>query len=112
MWFIIRAHLIGFFESLKLGDPPKARTEQEARGGQRDEGERGGQVYQLWAWSPNFGLSKNPIELPPWSPNSRQKEQNQLILFHEGGGGGGQKSKYFVDVIHGSSPLRLARTAP
>ena len=40
-------NLIGFFDRLKLGDPPKARTEEEARGGQTDEGERGGEVTQL-----------------------------------------------------------------
>ena len=40
-------NLIGFFDRLKLGDPPKARTEEEARGGQTDKGERGGEVTQL-----------------------------------------------------------------
>ena len=40
-------NLIEFFDRLKLGDPPKARTEEEARGGQTDEGERGGEVTQL-----------------------------------------------------------------
>ena len=44
---VLGGNLIGFFDRLKLGDPPKARTEEEARGGQTDEGERGGEVTQL-----------------------------------------------------------------
>ena len=37
-----------------------------------------------------------------WSPNSRQKEQNQLICDSDKGGEG-KKSENVADVIHGSS---------
>ena len=59
---------IGFFDSLKLGDQaqslvtsPLSLLRLSVPRRRRERGE----VTQLWAWSPNFGLSKNPIELPP-----------------------------------------------
>ena len=60
---------IGFLDSPKLGAlaqvwviSPLSLLRQSVPRRRREKGE----ITQIWARAPNFGLSKNPIELPPW----------------------------------------------
>ena len=82
---------IGFFDSPKLGDraqswvtsPPLSPSYVCPQTKERERGE----VTQLWAWSPNSGLSKNPIELPPCAvaiPKMREQCSTVMVNISKG----------------------------